>query len=82
LSDRELALSGALLHAVQLVRRGWMDSAIWQRISERYPAATGDQVWRMVGLAHRGVEAANRINWLNPKAKVNLNLAPQLPPEE
>lgn len=81
MTDRELALSGALLHAVLLVRRGWMDSAIWERIQERYPLATGDQVWRMIGLAHEGVDAAARINWSNPGAKVNVNLAPQLPQE-
>lgn len=81
MTDRELALSGALLHAVLLIRRGWMDSAIWGRIKERYPEATGDQVWRMVGLAHEGVDAALRINWLNPRALINPMLAPRIPPE-
>lgn len=74
-------MSGALLHAVQLVRRGWMDSAIWERLEERYPLATGDQIWRMIGLAHAGVLAAAKIPWHNPTHRVNLNLAPQLPQE-
>lgn len=81
MTDREYAMSGALLRAVILIRRGWMDSAIWDRLVSDYPAGTPRQVQMIIGLARRGVDYADRNFTLGRQSPIILANAPQLPQE-
>lgn len=79
MTDRELAMSGALMRAVGMLRRGWAQSRVHSRLLEVWPDATADQAWRIVALAQRGIDYADRINWSGIGVKVDLTGAPQLP---
>lgn len=81
MTDREYCLSGALLRAVILIRRGWMDSAIWGRLVRDYPEGSPNQIAMVIGLAHRGVDFADRNFSLGRTAPIVLATAPQLPQE-
>lgn len=80
-TSRELALSGALLRSVMLIRRGWMDSAILARLDRDYHGGTRQQYLEIIALAHEGVQASGRIDWLDPYYKISLANPPQLPQE-
>lgn len=79
MTDRELAMSGALLRAVMLLRAGWSEKKIYERILAVWPGSTGDQAWRVIALAKRGIDYADRINWRGIGVNVDLTGAPQLP---
>ena len=81
MTDRELMMQGALLRAVAMLRRGYSQGKVYERILEVWPAATGDQAWRVIALAQRGIDYADRINWSALGQTVDLTGAPQLPQE-
>lgn len=79
LSTRQLALAGSLLRASLLIQRGWMDSAIFERLSSVYPGGTREQYLQIIALAHKGVDFADRVDWHDPTYVIDLSKAPQLP---
>lgn len=81
MTDREACMSGALLRAVILVRRGWSDAEIVDRIAEDYYVLSERQRRLMVDLARQGVAYCERQRWQDDSWQVNLSQAPQLPPE-
>lgn len=79
MTDREACFSGALLRAVILVRRGWSDQEIMDRIAEDYYAVSARQRQLVVNLARRGVAYCDQQQWNNPAWVVDLSQAPLLP---
>lgn len=80
-STRQLALAGSLLRAVNLIRRGWMDSAILERLDRDYPGGTAAQYREIINLAHLGVNAMDMIDFNNPDFVIKISDMPRLPPE-
>lgn len=79
MTDRELMMSGALLRAVSLLHAGWSEQIVHGRILAVWPGATGDQVWRTIALAKRGIAYADAVDWTGTGVKFDLTGAPQLP---
>lgn len=76
-----MALRGSLLRACVLIRRGWMDSAIYRRLAEDFPGATKEQYLAIIALAHEGTDYTQRFDFTDLKQPVDFAGAPQLPQE-
>ena len=81
MTDREAALSGALLRACWLVRLGWDDQRIKDRLTDDYYQLSERQRQLMVDLARQSIAFCFTIDWSNPDSKIDMTRAPRLPQE-
>lgn len=79
-TTRSLALSGALIRAVTLIRRQWTDQRIFLRLQEVFPGYSNQDYLTVIALAHAGIAAANAINWNDPLTKIDVSILPKIPP--
>lgn len=78
-TTRKLALEGCLMSAVYMIRKGYDDSRIFDRVSERCPGGTRAQYLAIIKLAHQGVAYADSIDWTDSENPLDLSGAPRLP---
>ena len=81
MTDREAALSGALLRACWLVRIGWDDRRIRDRLADDYYQISERQRQLMVDLARQAISFCLSIDWQDESFVVDLSKAPRLPQE-
>lgn len=81
MTDREAALGGALLRACWLVRLGWDDQRVKDRLADDYYQISDRQRQLIVDLARQSYAFCASIDWTDAAAVVDLAKAPRLPQE-
>jgi len=79
MTDREAALSGALVRAVILIRMGWANDDILERLSRDFPQISTRQQRLMIRLGYLGVNACIKMDWQDIQEVVQAGQWPSMP---